>query len=251
MKNLNKNIIICTICVAVLLLALWPEESDSTLCLKTCSKKLQKQKAKTTPTEYYEHIGIRLSETCRTMLENNMTTNCPNYLQILHLYPDTSIKKWSGDFYFNENGFYEREIITKKYDTLDVYYSFPRDVVWIDPPSDVIEKIKIIEITSHDFVYPIKTQKITNSSYLVGQSRWVSPNCDYARISSDNWIDRLGDTWIYLRSGCDKNSTNYNDLVLREWNGTIHDITTSYKYQLDKWYNEQIQKVKDGGFLIK
>jgi len=36
-----------------------------------------------------EHVGIVLSQSCLTMVKNNMTTNCPTYEQLEALFPDT------------------------------------------------------------------------------------------------------------------------------------------------------------------
>lgn len=46
----------------------------------------------------YADIGIDISQKCKLMLKNNLTTTCPTLNQIMVLFPDTSPSHQVGDF---------------------------------------------------------------------------------------------------------------------------------------------------------
>ena len=58
-------------------------------------------------TAHAEFFGISYDNTCKTMIKNNITSNCPTYEDIITLYPDTSIKGVSGEFGYRD-GIYQR-----------------------------------------------------------------------------------------------------------------------------------------------
>ena len=190
----------------------------------------------------YADYGIVLSDTCLTMLENNVSSNCPNYDQIIGVFPDTSNHKVSGNFV------YDKGILQRQEPQLEKHFEYYRydniDTLWIDPPGDVLEKVNLITITSNDFTYPIKTQEITNNTLLIGNNRFISKNCDQAIITAKNWLFLLGDTMQLMKHNCDKAFTNFDEIKIKRWERTIHDITSSYKYQLDKWIKESKEKCR-------
>ncbi len=184
----------------------------------------------------YADLGIVLSDTCLSLLKINASTNCPTYEEILILYPDTSNHKWSGGFDYID-GILQREITT-----FNNHFEFYRydsvSITWIDPPSDILEKIPLITISASTFEYKIPFQNITNSSVSIGHDRYVSSKCDEALISAENWLFLLGDTIQLMAHDCDEEFTNFNEVKLRTWERTQHDIKTSMKWQLDKWIQE-------------
>lgn len=187
---------------------------------------------------YAENVGIMLSNTCKTMIKNNITTNCPTNEELLLLFPDQSNHEVSGQFE-NVHGIYQRN--NKQLDNHFRYYDFdnkPR--LWIDPPSDILEKIKVIIITSNDFVYPISKGKITNSTIELGQSRYID-KCHTATITANNWYFLTGDTIQTLLLNCAEGSSNFNEVKIIKFAQTHHDITTSAKYKLEK----RIQEIKE------
>jgi hypothetical protein len=194
----------------------------------------------------FADLGISLSNTCLTMLKNNVSSNCPTYEEILTLYPDTSNRMISGDFDYSE-GILQRQ--NSKYNDHFQFYRYDNvPTRWIDPPADVIEKIPMIRITSSDFTYKIPSQVITNNTLLIGQSRYISNNCDEAIITADNWLFLLGDTVQYMDHKCDPAFTNFDEIKIKTWEKTKHDITTSYKYKLDTWIKESLKKCKNKCF---
>ena len=188
----------------------------------------------------YSDYGIVLSNTCLTMLKNNVSSNCPTYDQLLLLFPDTSDRKISGDFVLKDN-IIQREKAPYK-DHFEFYRYDDKDTMWIDPPADILEKIKLITITPYDFTYKIGKQVITNNTVIVGQSRYISPNCGSAILTANNYLFLLGDTMRFMKSNCNPSETNFDELKIRSWERTKHDITTSYKWQLDKWIKESKAK---------
>lgn len=198
----------------------------------------------------YADFGIVLSNTIITMHKNNVTNNFPTYEEINVLFPDTSEPHISGGFVTDESGYYHRE--NKKMHNHFNYYKYhDQSVTWIDPPGDVIEKIPRIIIAANDFEYKIGQQTITNSSYVVGQNRYVSSTCTYIIISGDDWLFLLGDSIQYLLHNCNPEYTNYNEIRKIEWEATKHDITTTAKYQLEKWIEESKRLSKNTVLIPK
>lgn len=186
--------------------------------------------------------GINLSNTCLTMLKNNVSTDCPNYEQILTLFPDTSNQKISGHFIYKE-GILQRQ--EPQYEHHFKNYDYDNiDTLWIDPPGDVLEKVNLITITSNDFTYKIPNQIINNFTLLIGQGRYISPNCDKATITAKNWLFLLGDTMKTMKENCSKGSSNFDEIKILSWEKTKHDITTSYKWKLEQWIKESLIKCK-------
>ena len=189
---------------------------------------------------YAADIGIILSKTCITMLKNNASTNCPTYEEINLLFPDTSNQQVSGAFNYSD-GFYERQP-TKFKNHYEYYRYVDEPVTWIDPPGDIIEKIPRIIIQARDFEYTIKDQVVNSTSIKVGHSRYVSSTCTYSIITGANWLFLLGDTLKYLKSDCDPNETNFDEIKIKSWEAEHHDITTSAKYKLEQWIKASIER---------
>ena len=191
----------------------------------------------------YADYGIVLDNTCLAFLKNNLTTNCPGYEIINLIFPDTSNRKISGDFVIKQ-GIFQRQEPQYEHHYNNYRYDENKDRIWIDPPGDVIDKLKLITITPHDFIYKIGGQTITNSSILIGQGRYITPNCSDAIITANNYLFLLGDTMKTIKENCAPGSSNFNEIKIKTWEKTVHDITTSYKYQLDKWIKESLIKCK-------
>src|SRR3972149_5451488 len=59
------------------------------------------------PTAHAEFFGIGYDNTCKTLIKNNISSNCPSYEDIITLFPDTSNQDVSGKFSYY-NGIYQR-----------------------------------------------------------------------------------------------------------------------------------------------
>lgn len=186
------------------------------------------------------YIGIQLSTTCITMIKNNIKTNCPTYEEILLLFPDRTNRKMSGDFVVKD-GFLQRDS-TPYLNQIEYYRYETKEPIFIDPPSGMLKHIKLIVIESSITEYKIVDQTITNNTLLIGTGRSENSDCSEVRITAFDWQLLLGDTVYYVKHNCNKAFTNYDPIMKKTWNRTIHDITTSYKYQFDLWLKNAIEE---------
>ncbi len=186
------------------------------------------------------HIGIQIGSTCITMIKNNLNTDCPTYEEILLLFPDQSNRKISGDFVVKD-GSLQRDF--PPYLNQFEYYKYEtKDLLFIDPPSDMLERIKLIVIEPSLTEYKIAGQTITNNTLLSGTGRSENSDCSEVKLTASDWQLLLGDTVKYVKHHCNKAFTNYDPIMKKTWARTTHDITTSYKYQLDLWLKNAIEE---------
>jgi hypothetical protein len=183
-------------------------------------------------------IGIKLGNTCITMIKNNITTTCPTYAGLLALNLDSS-KKESGIFSFF-NGYYHRGSPLLKND--DKLYDLNSYNIIIDPSSVMTKRIKTITIqpSLNNFLLDDGSIKINNTR-IIHKDRYVD-NCSHATISAVTWINTLSDTVNYLRSGCVGTLLNSVDNFTDST--TVTDITTSAKWKHDQWIKEAKEKYK-------
>ena len=187
---------------------------------------------------YGENIGIKLSNTCTAMIKENVKTNCPTYEELLLLYPDQSNQDVSGGFEFF-NGMYQRN--NKQLEDHFNYYEFDKSPrLWIDPPNNILGKIKVIFITSHDFIYPITKGKMENATIEIGQGRYID-KCNTATITSKNWFFLTGDSIQTLLLNCAEGSSNFNEKKIKQFELTKHDIQTTAKWQLE----QRVKEIKE------
>ena len=195
-----------------------------------------------------DSFGIVLSQGCRTMIKNNITTDCPTYEEIMILYPDTSNKKILGDFGY-KNGIYQR--LTSDFKNAEGYYKYGYEgLMFIDPPAKLWPKLNLITISPSLDNYLLPKNKSYNSenhTLTMGHGRFVD-SCRIAYIDGNNWLFLLGDTIQYLKNNCDPSSTAYDSTTTTYLKRVTHDITTSYKYKLDKWIKESKEKCKQKCF---
>jgi|GEM_PF-6781475 len=195
-----------------------------------------------------KRIGIALSKTCIILLQNNYTTNCPRNEEIMSLYPDTSNQQISGSF-IKKDGIIQRgnPNVINHYK----YYDYTKEImVWTDPPSDVREKFRMITIAPDVQEYFDRfDMSVRNNTIYTFDTRIVAKDCTTAIIDSDQWGALLGDTIYYMQNDCKEGFTNLNNTIVNQRKNSYIDITTSYKYQLDKWFKEAKEKSKNA-FLI-
>lgn len=189
--------------------------------------------------EAYGSTGILLSNTCLTMIKNNLTTNCPTYEEILTLFPDSLNTKIAGEFAY-ENGYYHRAV-SRYGDSFNYYRYSDLDGNYVDPPQSLAARIRTITIAPNDFIYKSLDRKITNTSITVGQNRYMD-GCSHAILSANDWWWSLGDTISFMNHNCDPAFTNFNDTKTIYWDAVKHDITTSYKWKLDNWFKKAIDE---------
>lgn len=189
-----------------------------------------------------ENYGIRLDNTCKTMLINNISSNCPSYEDIITLFPDTSNRKITGEFGYH-NGIYQR-LPTKLINSFEYYRFWNTTLLFIDPPSNTNDRIRIIEIKANLGEYKLPgsgTYDPKNHSLTLGVGRYID-SCRTAYVDSSNWVFLVGDSINHMKANCSPESTTYVDRITTSLNRTVHDIRDSYKWKLTQWQNESIER---------
>lgn len=203
---------------------------------------------------HYTHLGISLSNSCITMLQNNIETDCPTYEQILAIHPDHSNKVISGDFEYVD-GYLQRTQGMAKNNHFE-YYKYHNTFIdsslktgntsiltWVDPPGDIREKIRLITIEPSLPEYKINgiSSEISHNGtnlIITGHNRWIADDCQSITISAEDWIFLLGDTIHMANHNCDEEYSSFNHIRELKLQKTEMDISTSYKYKLEKWIEE-------------
>lgn len=194
--------------------------------------------------ELSNDIGINLSDSCILLIKLNHSNPCPDYATIETLFPDTSLHQISGGFEVID-GFKQRtnDQLNKHY---EYYRTDGKSAQWLDPPADVLTRIKIIEIRPSLPDYKLKGNSTimmlnndTNSfERYLGHSRYVDDSCLTAAITSENWIFNLADTINFLHNDCDPNSTEMNTIKKISTPKTLMDIRDSRDYQHKQWIKQ-------------
>ena len=179
------------------------------------------------------NIGIVLSKLCITMNQNNFTSTCPSYEELLPL--DSSNTDVSGGFEY-VNGDYTR--MKAPYENSERWYDKDSQMrIFVDPPGTMASKIKIITLHPNFDTYTgaegvtVSDGEITRVVY---HDRWVDSKCNKATVNTDKLLELLADTIFYLRNDCNSNATSFVEKEIITTNATDMDITTSQKYQDDK-----------------
>ena len=173
-------------------------------------------------------IGIATSKTCNTMHQNNFTTQCPTIEWLVSLGLDTSDQRITVAFVTEDNGWYHREnpILVNHYR----FYDFDNEWnIFVDPPGDMRDRMKMIYIESDLQDYKIRGElKKIDNTRILHQDRYIN-SCHDATIGSDNILEMLPDTIYFMRNGC-SGYTAFEDTYEIIDPTTEQDITTSQKY---------------------
>ena len=183
-------------------------------------------------------IGITISKSCL------MSDHCLKYRNIMYL--DNSNKKQLG-FFVEKNGDYSRQYTPRQNNA--EWLRFSDQNVIVDPPSKVADRIRIIYVVPqldeyHDTgQYVVKESKVTSDAKatqavrVYSTNRSVDSHCNKAIITAKDWLVILPDTISYLQHDCDPKFTKIKTTVEIKTPITKHDISTSTKYKLDKFYD--------------
>lgn len=186
--------------------------------------------------------GIILDQSCLTMLKNNVTSDCPTYEEINSIFPDTSARNIIGEFGYKD-GIYQR--LPSQYLNSAGYYVLGTDnIIFIDPPFKLYKSINVITIRANLDDYKLKGSQSYNDeeySLTLGTGRYMN-GCRLAYIDASQWMFLLGDTFYYMQNNCDPKFTNFNSTKTTYLNKVTHDLRTSYKYKLEQWIKESIER---------
>lgn len=193
-------------------------------------------------------VGVILSKTCIASVKAGIS-QCPSYRDLEKF--DTSIPAYSGSFH-DVDGFYQR-VPTKYPNPMSFYQYDPVFRVFVDPVKTA--KIPLITIETQIPEYhgagqfkitEIKNGKLVDSKAVQSLrqysiDRYVDPSCSYASITALNWERMLPDTINLMQHDCDPAYTSLVTTVNDTKTITEHDVSTSAKYKLDKFYQSAIK----------
>ena len=181
------------------------------------------------------------------MISNGITSNCPTYQEINTLFPDTTDPKITGTFKIID-GLYQRDTPPVKNPWRFYYYS-PEPILWVEPPSDARSRLIMITIESSlpEYKAGDESKKMDDYSISFQKDRWVDDKCKEAKVTAKTWVFLTGDTLNYLKHSCDKSFTSFDGTVKKEFVRSYQDITTSFKWNHDKWVAENLIKCKIKG----
>jgi hypothetical protein len=183
-------------------------------------------------------VGIVIEKSCL------ISDRCLNYSDVIPL--DNTDPRYMGKF-VEKNGDYTRQATSNQnnYRWLEFQKGF---TVVVDPPLKFRTQIPIITIVSKLDEYHLEGQKkITelndchdckalNKVRTYSHTRYVDATCTNAVITAKNWKTVLPDTINYLRNNCDPAQTTIQSISYEIKPLTKHDISTSSKSKLDKFY---------------
>ena len=215
-------------------------------------------------TGYVKNIGVTLSSSCITMIKNNITTTCPSYKELYSL--DSSNQNVSGTFGYKDNFFQRLEPNMKNswrwYDSDNIIRLF------VDPPSQMQSRMKMIEITPNldtytmigkkyqhgEFEYEDDTEIITahsnqtkiihikvstqESGRILYHDRYIDNYCKTGMINSDNWKMLLPDTIHHMRQNCIEGSTSLDNVEFIPVIDTEFNRLESPSWQELQWFEE-------------
>lgn len=189
-------------------------------------------------------VGVVIEKSCL------ISDRCMNYSDIVDL--DTTDPKYMGKF-VEKNGDLTRQSTSKQnnYRWLEFQKGF---TIVVDPPLKFRTQVPIITIVSQLDEFHIKGQekvfeykqtpdaKATMKVRSFSHTRYVDQTCTNAVITAKNWQNVLPDTINYLRMGCDPKHTNIQTISLDIKPLIKHDISTSSKSKLDKFYAQVLKE---------
>lgn len=176
-------------------------------------------------------IGISLSKSCQTMIRNNVTSQCPSYLELVQLDSSLSVQ---GLFTYDDKGFYHRENSQYR-NSWRLYDTDPTPRIIVDPVHGMADKIQMIEIQpSLETYLDPKDTVIINNTRTVYHQRFVD-DCHNAVISAEMWKELIADTIYYMRNGCAEKYTAFDPIEKIYMPPSYQDISTSRKYLHDQW----------------
>ena len=209
-------------------------------------------------------IGVSLSKSCEIMIKNGFESNCPTYKELLQL--DSSNTDISGKFTTDDDGFFHRgeESVVNSY---KFYWNDSTIRIFVDPPHNMAERIKMIYIQPNFDTYTIANDMTVPNEFEVVQGnrtitygnnskiltfdnriqteyfgtvqyhdRYIE-KCRIATINANEWKFLIGDTIHLMRNNCDRSFTGFEEreVILPEYSEI--DVTTS-----PNWLYLQAQK---------
>lgn len=193
-------------------------------------------------------IGIELTQSCLTSIKWNLNrTECPTYEDIVYL--DNSNQFVSGKF-ITTDGWFHRNA-TGYQDSWAWYTQDETPRIFVDPPTGMFSKIKMITIAPNFKTYLVaedstrehigefdNKQQIDRVYY---HDRYTNENCSKSTINAAKWQTLLPDTITFMQNNCNPASTEIEIVEVISTDKTIFDISKSSAWQYTqklKWIIE-------------
>lgn len=144
----------------------------------------------------YPVVEILLSQSCNTLLKNNIPSNCPTIKELSKF--DTSNQAVSGKFVIGPNGDYSRT----KPQIKNNWTFYTKPIACVECNVDLFrpDVIKTILIESGPFTYINKTQILNNTHSFISFSNQIIQGCTTATITYDPKL--LHNVINYFESEC-------------------------------------------------
>lgn len=184
-------------------------------------------------------VGIELSKSCKT------ASKCPKPSDLVQF--DNSDPRFFGKF--DEKG---NRIMSPRTDSFEWLKIEKNYIILYDPPPKTRMYIPIITIAPSLPAFftqeQMKKVEVDNGPYKaketvrqISHTRYVNDSCTEAIITAENWRTVLPDTIEFMQYGCDPTHTHVETVTKDIQPITEHKLPTSYKYKLDKMY-DQVKK---------
>ena len=196
-------------------------------------------------TGYVKNIGIKLSNSCIVMIQNNITTTCPTYEELYQL--DSSNQIISGTFGYEDNFFHRLEPTSQNNWR---WYTFDNTLrLFVDPSSQMQSRMKIIEIIPNFDVYidtnKTKITKNQTQERIIYHDRYIDDYCKTSTINSDKWKIILPDTINHMRQNCTPGTTFFNGTEFIPIIQSEYNRLESPNWQALQWFEESKVKCKE------
>ena len=204
-----------------------------------------------------------------TMIKNNITTTCPTYEELYHL--DSSNQNISGTFGY-EDGLFQR-LESNVSDGWRWYDSDDTIRLFVDPQSQMYNRIKIIEITPNLEAYAVKGKNYQHQKYenatmeitthtnktktitapvkiqeqgrIVYHDRYVDDHCRTALVNSEKWMMILPGIIHHMRNNCADESFAISNMEFIAPNNSPFNRDESPSWKKLQWFEESKVKCKE------
>jgi hypothetical protein len=204
-------------------------------------------------------IGVSLSKSCEIMIKNGFESNCPSYKQLIQL--DSSNTDISGKFTTDDDGFFHRGDEPVQ-DSYKYYWNDEQIRIFVDPPGDMANRIKMIYIQPNFDDYTVRSDRTVNDSFemvqgnktltlgnqtkvitfdvrnqtsefgiIIYHDRYIE-RCNQATINANNWKFLLPDTIHLMRNDCDRGFTAFEEREVITPNSTDYSPLDSPEWNI-------------------
>ena len=181
-------------------------------------------------------ISITLSKTCQQLINANMSTNCPTYLQVKNAF-DTTLPNISGAFV--ETEFDVKRESPKLTDGWKYYNIMMKGekIIAVDPDAEFMQRSTIVEIQSNEFVthslFGSHVDPFVNGTIPVYKNIKISDSCDVIITAPD--FESVNYAVEVAKNGC-SDEIKPSGYIVKQF--TPLDRVNSEWYKFESWLKE-------------